>query len=199
MAINEFRRYVWITLEAIEIHTQMLYFRPLVTSNGFKPFKSPKITYQLFSFITFPPKRKRKTWLKKYNINIVLLIKQAYIMLELSRLMISLTLLTTSFVVCVNAQFNYKEALTKSIIFLEAQRSGKLPPNHRPPWRGDSALEDGKTVGVSKHASVYVYKCDMIGAELCWVKMVRWSRHHGLPKFVIFFLNQVILRHRHGF
>lgn len=43
---------------------------------------------------------------------------------------------------------NYKDALTKSIIFLEAQRSGKLPPNHRPSWRGDSALDDGKEANV---------------------------------------------------
>lgn len=57
--------------------------------------------------------------------------------------------LFSSFWLCVNAHFNYKEALTKSIIFLEAQRSGKLPPNPRPPWRGDSALDDGKEAGVS--------------------------------------------------
>ncbi|KAK7351318.1 hypothetical protein VNO77_10672 [Canavalia gladiata] len=44
----------------------------------------------------------------------------------------------------VNGDFNYKEALTKSLIFLEAQRSGKLPSNNRVPWRGDSALDDGK-------------------------------------------------------
>ncbi|KAF2304265.1 hypothetical protein GH714_029017 [Hevea brasiliensis] len=46
--------------------------------------------------------------------------------------------------VAVNGHFNYKEALTKSILFLEAQRSGKLPPHNRIPWRGDSALDDGK-------------------------------------------------------
>lgn len=50
--------------------------------------------------------------------------------------------------VVVYGDFNYQEALTKSIIFLEAQRSGKLPPNHRPLWRGDSALQDGQTVNV---------------------------------------------------
>ncbi|XP_044464975.1 endoglucanase 16-like [Mangifera indica] len=41
---------------------------------------------------------------------------------------------------------DYKDALTKSIIFLEAQRSGKLPPNNRVPWRGDSALHDGEDI-----------------------------------------------------
>lgn len=52
----------------------------------------------------------------------------------------------------VYGHFNYQEALTKSIIFLEAQRSGKLPPNHRPAWRGDSGLEDGKLANVSLYS-----------------------------------------------
>ncbi|KAI4316461.1 hypothetical protein L6164_024439 [Bauhinia variegata] len=48
------------------------------------------------------------------------------------------------YLMLVNGHLNYREALTKSIIFLEAQRSGKLPSNNRVPWRGDSALDDGK-------------------------------------------------------
>lgn len=53
-------------------------------------------------------------------------------------------------IVCVNAtNINYKDALTKSLIFLEAQRSGKLPSNNRVKWRGDSALDDGKLANVS--------------------------------------------------
>lgn len=47
------------------------------------------------------------------------------------------------------SNFDYKDALTKSILFLEAQRSGKLPPNNRVPWRGDSGLDDGKLADVS--------------------------------------------------
>ncbi|MDE1376561.1 glycoside hydrolase family 9 protein, partial [Bacillus licheniformis] len=42
---------------------------------------------------------------------------------------------------------NYAELLQKSILFYEAQRSGKLPESSRLNWRGDSALEDGKDVG----------------------------------------------------
>lgn len=38
---------------------------------------------------------------------------------------------------------NYKEALSKSILFFEGQRSGKLPSNQRITWRRDSALHDG--------------------------------------------------------
>lgn len=73
-------------------------------------------------------------------------------------LMVLLTLFS-SFLVCINANFDYKDALKKSIIFLEAQRSGKLPPHHRPPWRGDSALDDGKAAGVSlrSEASIHMH------------------------------------------
>ena len=40
------------------------------------------------------------------------------------------------------AQYNYNEALSKSILFYEAQRTGKLPSNNRVQWRGDSFLQD---------------------------------------------------------
>ncbi|GMH10516.1 hypothetical protein Nepgr_012357 [Nepenthes gracilis] len=53
------------------------------------------------------------------------------------------------------SNFDYKEALTKSIIFLEAQRSGKLPPNSRLSWRGDSALDDGKLAHVDLAGGYY--------------------------------------------
>lgn len=38
---------------------------------------------------------------------------------------------------------DYKDALSKSILFFEGQRSGILPPNQRLTWRKDSALKDG--------------------------------------------------------
>ncbi|MFE1318209.1 glycoside hydrolase family 9 protein [Kitasatospora phosalacinea] len=44
--------------------------------------------------------------------------------------------------------FNYGEALQKSLLFYEAQQSGKLPATNRVSWRGDSALDDGKDVGL---------------------------------------------------
>ncbi|GII02957.1 glycoside hydrolase family 9 protein [Planobispora takensis] len=46
------------------------------------------------------------------------------------------------------ADFNYGEALQKSIWFYEAQQSGKLPSWNRVSWRGDSALDDGKDAGL---------------------------------------------------
>ena len=39
-------------------------------------------------------------------------------------------------------KYNLNEVLEKSILFYEAQRSGKLPAGNRIPWRGDSALND---------------------------------------------------------
>lgn len=41
-----------------------------------------------------------------------------------------------------NSKYNYNDVLFKSLLFYEAQRSGKLPANKRIPWRGDSALGD---------------------------------------------------------
>lgn len=37
---------------------------------------------------------------------------------------------------------DYARVLELSLLFYEAQRSGKLPKNNRIPWRGDSALND---------------------------------------------------------
>ena len=49
---------------------------------------------------------------------------------------------TTSGWDCSAAKYDYAEVLEKSLLFYEAQRSGKLPPDNRIPWRGDSALND---------------------------------------------------------
>ena len=51
--------------------------------------------------------------------------------------------------------FDYGEALEKSILFYEAQRSGDLPANNRVQWRGDSALKDGADVGVNLTGGYY--------------------------------------------
>ena len=44
--------------------------------------------------------------------------------------------------------FNYGEALQKSILFYELQRSGDLPTKVRCNWRGDSGLDDGADNGL---------------------------------------------------
>ncbi len=44
--------------------------------------------------------------------------------------------------------YNYGEALQKSILFYEFQRSGDLPEDKRDNWRADSAMTDGQDVGL---------------------------------------------------
>ncbi|CAL4933757.1 unnamed protein product [Urochloa decumbens] len=51
--------------------------------------------------------------------------------------------------------FNYADALAKSIIFFEGQRSGKLPPGNRMSWRGDSGLHDGAQHNVDLTGGYY--------------------------------------------
>ncbi len=38
--------------------------------------------------------------------------------------------------------YNYAEVLEKSLLFYEAQRTGRLPANNRIAWRGDSFVTD---------------------------------------------------------
>ncbi|MEQ9232689.1 glycoside hydrolase family 9 protein [Coleofasciculus sp. E2-BRE-01] len=51
--------------------------------------------------------------------------------------------------------FNYGEALQKSLLFYYAQRSGDLPDTNPLPWRGDSALNDGSDVGLDLTGGYY--------------------------------------------
>lgn len=46
------------------------------------------------------------------------------------------------------SSYNYGEALQKSIMFYEFQRSGILPDDQRDNWRGDSGITDGSDVGL---------------------------------------------------
>ncbi|CAI9091737.1 OLC1v1026841C1 [Oldenlandia corymbosa var. corymbosa] len=62
-----------------------------------------------------------------------------------------LLILVTNVVVSVD----YKSALTKSLLYYEAQRSGRLPANQRVQWRGDSGLNDGKDSGVDLVGGYY--------------------------------------------
>ncbi|MCO5570466.1 hypothetical protein L7F22_024188 [Adiantum nelumboides] len=50
---------------------------------------------------------------------------------------------------------DYAEALEKSLLFLEAQRAGKLPSTQRVTWRGHSALQDGFAQGVDLTGGYY--------------------------------------------
>lgn len=71
--------------------------------------------------------------------------------------------------------FDYADALKKSLLYFESQRSGRLPYNQRVAWRDHSGLTDGLEQGVSTildllskptcpkmlHYSILVFKlCD---------------------------------------
>ena len=56
---------------------------------------------------------------------------------------------------CKTQLTNYKDAIHKSLLFYEAQRSGKLPADNRIPWARDSALTDGSDVGLDLSGGYY--------------------------------------------
>lgn len=47
-----------------------------------------------------------------------------------------------------DSDIDYKDALSKGILFFQGQRSGKLPANQQVKWRADSALSDGDVENV---------------------------------------------------
>ncbi|KAK8626818.1 hypothetical protein V6N13_134448 [Hibiscus sabdariffa] len=53
------------------------------------------------------------------------------------------------------ASHDYGDALMKSILFYEGQRSGMLPSTQRMKWREDSALRDGSVIGVDLVGGYY--------------------------------------------
>jgi endoglucanase len=46
---------------------------------------------------------------------------------------------------------NYKDALEKSLLFFQGQRSGKLPKSQQITWRSNSGLTDGQLANVCDH------------------------------------------------
>ncbi|CAO3640679.1 unnamed protein product [Mucor fragilis] len=69
--------------------------------------------------------------------------------LLISCLLIYKSLLLTSVSAQDTVNPHYAQLLNYSMLFYEAQRSGKLPENNRIPWRKDSALTDGFDNNVS--------------------------------------------------
>ncbi|KAI3881761.1 hypothetical protein MKX03_020221 [Papaver bracteatum] len=55
----------------------------------------------------------------------------------------------------VNGNPNYMDALAKSILFFEGQRSGKLPAGQRLTWRSHSGLKDGSAANVDLTGGYY--------------------------------------------
>jgi endoglucanase len=57
----------------------------------------------------------------------------------------------SSHVVLAAGHPDYADALAKSLLFFQGQRSGRLPPDQAVRWRSDSATSDGSAANVSKH------------------------------------------------
>ncbi|KAF1896439.1 hypothetical protein Lal_00034137 [Lupinus albus] len=76
-------------------------------------------------------------------------------MARLSLLLIATVLVMVMVAMANAATLNYKEALTKSILFFEGQRSGYLPSSQRMTWRKNSALHDGSDLNIDMVGGYY--------------------------------------------
>ncbi|KAH9652031.1 Endoglucanase 11 [Citrus sinensis] len=63
--------------------------------------------------------------------------------------------LTLPLIVQCHDSFNYGDALSKSLLYFESQRSGRLPHNQRVTWRHHSGLTDGLEQGVDLVGGYY--------------------------------------------
>ncbi|WVZ72841.1 hypothetical protein U9M48_021240 [Paspalum notatum var. saurae] len=68
---------------------------------------------------------------------------------------LAMVLAAAAQVACVAAGHDYGKALSKSILYFEAQRSGRLPGSQRIAWRASSGLLDGKANGVDLVGGYY--------------------------------------------
>ncbi|KAL5548462.1 hypothetical protein UlMin_003693 [Ulmus minor] len=66
-----------------------------------------------------------------------------------------LLLLSFFFLFSQSQSFNYSDALSKSLLYFESQRSGRLPHNQRVSWRHHSGLNDGLEQGVDLVGGYY--------------------------------------------
>ena len=72
-----------------------------------------------------------------------------------------LSMMVTLTAIVAASDYNYSQVLELSLLFYEAQRSGKLPIDNRIPWRGDSALGDRGQNGEDLTGGYYDGKQEM--------------------------------------
>ncbi|CAJ1932943.1 unnamed protein product [Sphenostylis stenocarpa] len=93
------------------------------------------------------------------------------------RVFVFIILLFCSFQILNAASADYKKALTNSLLYFEGQRSGKLPPNQRVNWRGDSGLKDGQDARINLVGGYYDAGDNLkLGFPLAFtITMLSWS------------------------
>ncbi|XP_010231817.2 endoglucanase 14 [Brachypodium distachyon] len=70
-------------------------------------------------------------------------------------LLLALALVVFMATPAASGAIDYAAALSKSLLYFEAQRSGRLPATQRVQWRGHSALKDGADHGVDLTGGYY--------------------------------------------
>uniref|UniRef100_A0A453NC54 cellulase n=1 Tax=Aegilops tauschii subsp. strangulata TaxID=200361 RepID=A0A453NC54_AEGTS len=71
------------------------------------------------------------------------------------RFVLAAAVAVASLVMAAAARHDYGDALSKSLLYFESQRSGRLPYNQRVRWRGHSGLTDGLEQGVDLVGGYY--------------------------------------------
>lgn len=87
------------------------------------------------------------------------------------------------------AKHNYRDALTKSILFFEGQRSGKLPSNQRITWRRDSGLSDGAAMHVNIYKKTISFVLFYFSLLQFLFMFLRFILHIGLFTVVCAYLS----------
>lgn len=76
-----------------------------------------------------------------------------------------------------STKYNYGNALGLSILFFDAQRSGKMPASNPIPWRHDSAMNDHGDGGVDLTGGWYDGRCKKENERHC-TRMLRFIALH---------------------
>lgn len=61
--------------------------------------------------------------------------------------------------------FDYADALSKSLLYFESRRSGRLPYDQRVTWRHHSGLTDGLEQGVSTFLDIQLCKVSIFNLQ----------------------------------
>ncbi|KAJ3700658.1 hypothetical protein LUZ61_004363 [Rhynchospora tenuis] len=78
-----------------------------------------------------------------------------YVMSTRTTVLLAMLLGAFSWSCLAEVKHDYRDALHKSLLYFEAQRSGRLPYNQRVSWRGHSGLTDGLEQGVDLVGGYY--------------------------------------------